>query len=333
MYTPDNYEAYVLDYLEDRMPKKDKEHFELFLSAYPHIADEITGLLEIRFTPDALGDIQMPTKSKRKLRRKKRLPFIILSALLISGILGVISYQTDNLLSSDASHETTNTIEPIDQIYTQESTQENSDKSTADIPLNQLKTHSTTPQESTSSIDQQAQQSNTETIRKTKKQQAEVSVVRPKLAKSKSQDSPRTSMVDHSSLNSNQTAAVTEYTTNGGEQNDHLHDSTMTSTPKVESHDKHDLIPNTEDILKPSEQVRPIATIDALPSSQVRVPKLVTPSTLHTPLSTAIMSTIAEDNKKNKTGAFFKKIIPRGFDEVLASNDVMEAFIPEVAHK
>ncbi len=72
--TIDNYEQYVLDYLEGNLNLREERLFEDFLDQHPSVKEEIEGVDQYTLTPDM--EIQYPDKSL--LYRKKRgiiLPF------------------------------------------------------------------------------------------------------------------------------------------------------------------------------------------------------------------------------------------------------------------
>lgn len=74
MITKDNYQAYLLDFLEGSLSKEDKRELELFLEKNPHFADELKAYDESIFLSPDLG---IKFENKETLMHKKRFLFPI----------------------------------------------------------------------------------------------------------------------------------------------------------------------------------------------------------------------------------------------------------------
>jgi len=74
MITKDNYQAYLLDFLEGNLSSEDKRELELFLEKNPHFADELKAYDESLFLSPDLG---IKFEDKESLMHKKRFIFPI----------------------------------------------------------------------------------------------------------------------------------------------------------------------------------------------------------------------------------------------------------------
>lgn len=74
MITKDNYQAYLLDFLEGNLSKEDKRELEVFLEKNPHFADELKAYDESIFLSP---DLTIKFEDKETLMHKKRFIFPI----------------------------------------------------------------------------------------------------------------------------------------------------------------------------------------------------------------------------------------------------------------
>lgn len=74
MITKDNYQAYLLDFLEGNLSKEDKRELEVFLEKNPHFADELKAYDESIFLSP---DLTIKFEDKQTLMHKKRFIFPI----------------------------------------------------------------------------------------------------------------------------------------------------------------------------------------------------------------------------------------------------------------
>ena len=74
MITKDNYQAYLLDFLEGNLSKENKRELELFLEKNPQFADELKAYDESLFL---VPDLEIKFEDKESLMHKKRFLFPI----------------------------------------------------------------------------------------------------------------------------------------------------------------------------------------------------------------------------------------------------------------